>query len=261
MTRVSHLYIYPVKSLQGISVDEVDVLERGFKNDRRWMIVDSNKDFITQRNHPQLSQIAVDLSQDKIHLSADGNSIHLALSDSTKPVEVTVWQNQVNALEADTLQNEWISEFLGGHYSFVLMPEDGKRPANPNYAQHNENVSFADGYPYLIIGQSSLDDLNSSLPSPIPMNRFRPNIVVTGSSAYEEDHWREMKIGEVPFYGTHPCKRCIFTTIDQETGTKGKEPLKTLASYRKDGKDVIFGLNALARKKGIVRVGDELCLM
>ena len=138
------------------------------------------------------------------------------------------------------------------------MPEDGSRPVNPKRAINGEHVSFADAYPYLIIGQSSLDDLNSRMEENLPMNRFRPNIVVEGSQPYEEDDWNAIQIGELKFHVTHPCKRCVFTTIDQETGKKGTEPLKTLATYRRAGKEVIFGVNALALEMGMIRVGDEV---
>ena len=140
------------------------------------------------------------------------------------------------------------------------MPEDAARPVNPERAINSENVSFADGYPYLIISQESLDDLNARMEVTLPMNRFRPNIVVEGVEAYAEDEWNDLRIGEVRFHATHPCKRCVFTTIDQETGKKGAEPLKTLATYRREGNDVIFGVNTLALSGGSIRVGDTIQL-
>ncbi len=258
MIKVSGLFIYPIKSLPGISIREAEVLERGFKNDRRWMIVDANGTFITQRTHPQLSQIDTSIVEGDIQLLVNDQEVRLYPSSTSQ--KVIIWDDQVDAIVAADIPNEWISDFLSEPCKFAFIPEDGKRLVNPDRAKNKENVSFADGYPYLMIGEESLADLNSRMERPLPMNRFRPNIVVSGSRPYEEDHWRDMKIGKVPFYGTHPCKRCVFTTIDQETGEKGSEPLKTLATYRKEGSNVIFGLNVLSRGEGTVKLGDELVL-
>lgn len=258
--RISELFLYPIKSLQGVSVKEAEVLERGFRFDRRWMIVDEDNVCITQRTHPELSQISVALTSDEIVLSGKDSEIELPVNIQSSQVEVTVWSDKVVAQKADDIFNEWISSFLGQKCAFVFMPEDGSRPANPERAKNQENVSFADGYPYLIIGETSLEDLNTRLASSVPMNRFRPNIVVSGSKPYEEDLWKDLQIGEVKFYGTHPCKRCVFTTIDQETGKKGVEPLKTLATYRRQGNEIYFGLNVLATSEGKVKVEDTLVL-
>ena len=258
MIRVSELFIYPVKSLPGISVSEAEVLERGFRYDRRWMIVDEENNCVTQRTHPQLSQIKISIIDEQVQLVANGQE--LGLNPSKSQLSVTIWDDQVEAFEGNDLQNEWISDFLGASCKLVFMPEGGKRAVNPDRAKNQENVSFADGYPYLVISEESLADLNDRMAAPLPMNRFRPNIVVSGGEPYAEDQWREMGIGEVSFYGTHPCKRCVFTTIDQETMQKGAEPLKTLATYRKEGSNVVFGLNALASSRGTVRVGDQLRL-
>lgn len=183
--------------------------------------------------------------------------IPLVLANGTT-IQVTVWDDTVLALEAPAAINDWFSKIADEPCKLVFMPENASRPVSPNRAINAENVSFADGYPYLIIGQSSLDDLNSRMEVDLPMDRFRPNIVVEGSEPYEEDHWSDIQIGELKFHVTHPCKRCVFTTIDQETGKKGAEPLRTLATYRREGKDVIFGVNTLALDTGNIKVGDEV---
>ncbi|MEP5612163.1 MAG: MOSC N-terminal beta barrel domain-containing protein [Cyclobacteriaceae bacterium] len=262
MITVSGIYIYPIKSLQGIEVSEGEVLERGFKHDRRWMIVDAENQHVTQRTHPQLSKIKIKFEGTKIiasNLEQVDLEIPLSLQSGTN-ITVTVWNDEVEALVATEKINSWISTAAGMQCKLVFMPEDASRLINPERARNAENVSFADGYPYLIISEASLEDLNSRMDVNLPMHRFRPNIVVSGTAAYAEDTWRDLQIGEISFYGTHTCKRCVFTTIDQETSKKSAEPLKTLATYRREGSEVVFGLNAIAASKGIVRVGDDIYL-
>lgn len=259
---VSGLYIYPIKSLQGISLTEAEVLERGFKQDRRWMLVNKKNGHVTQRTHPHLSQVGISLTDQNIiasHPDMPDMNIPVTLKNGDS-IQVTIWDDEVEALEAPQDICDWFSSIAGEPCKLVFMPEDHTRPVNPKRTINAENVSFADGYPYLIIGQSSLDDLNSRMEVDLPMHRFRPNIVVKGSQPYEEDGWGDIQIGEVKFHVTHPCKRCVFTTINQETGQKAAEPLKTLATYRREGKEVIFGVNTLALEAGKIKVGDELKL-
>lgn len=258
--QVSHLYIYPIKSLRGIEMQEAEVLEKGFRYDRRWMIVDEDSGHVTQRTHPQLSQIKVELHGESItvsHREMPQLEIPVGINQGEE-IEVTVWEHTVVARVANAEINDWISKVAGEPCRLVYMSEQTSRPANPKRAKNGEHVSFADAYPYLVVSQASLDDLNGRLQSPIPMHRFRPNIVVTGTDAYAEDHWRDFQIGAIPFYGTHGCKRCVFITVDQETGKKGAEPLKTLATYRKEGNEIYFGLNAFSKKEGILKVGDAV---
>ena len=224
------------------------------------MLVNEKNGHVTQRTHPHLSQIGLTLKEETIVVSHKGLTdleIPLVLSNGTS-IQVTVWDDTVEALEAPATINDWFSKIAKEPCKLVFMPENASRPVSPNRAINAENVSFADGYPYLIIGRSSLDDLNSRMKVDLPMNRFRPNIVVEGSEPYEEDHWSDIQIDELKFHVTHPCKRCVLTTIDQETGKKGAEPLRTLATYRREGKDVIFGVNTLALDTGNIKVGDEV---
>ncbi len=262
MIKVTGLFIYPIKSLQGVAVDRCEVLERGFKNDRRWMIVDSENKLVTQRTHPHLSQIKIRISNDVIvasHTGYEDIEIPLILKEGKEEL-VTVWNDEVPALLTEERINHWISSIAGMSCKLVFMPEHFERRVNPERARNRENVSFADGYPYLIISEASLQDLNSRMEAPLPMHRFRPNIVVSGIEPYMEDLWKDFKIEDVSFYGTHSCKRCVFTTVDQETGKKGAEPLKTLATYRREGPEVIFGLNAIAASRGVIGVGDFINL-
>ncbi len=215
---------------------------------------------MTQRKYPELSQVRISLSNNEILVSYDGlPDLEIPLENSDQPnVEVTVWNDQVSAVTSPEPINEWFSKVVGESCKLVFMSEKSLRLVNPDRALNGETVSFADGYPYLILGQSSLDDLNSRMDVDLPMNRFRPNIVIEGSDPYAEDSWNHIQIGDVKFYVSHPCKRCVFMTIDQETGKKGKEPLKTLATYRREGNDVIFGVNTLAITTGQIKIGDRI---
>lgn len=257
---VTGIYIYPIKSLNGIKVPIAEVQERGFKYDRRWMLVDSEGMFITQRKHPVLHKLSVSLEGEMLTVSCpDQSDLSIAISDKYGDInEVKIWDSIVNAQVVSEQANQWFSKAIGMSCKLVHMPLSSIRLVNPLRARHKESVSFADGYPYLIVGQASLDDLNSRMESPIPMHRFRPNIVFSRGLPYNEDNWDEFQIGDIKFYRAEPCERCVFTTIDQETGEKGKEPLTTLSKYRRKGNNTIFGLNALASIYDTIRVGDTL---
>lgn len=259
---VQDIFIYPIKSLGGIRLSEAVVEEKGFRYDRRWMLVDDEGVFITQRKHPKLAILQVDLGEKALkvfHKTMAGMSVEIPFDLATGPeLMVTVWDDQVLAKIVHPDLNLWFSDFLGFEVSLVIMPEATHRKVNPKYAVHSESVSFADGMPYLLIGQESLNDLNSRLESPVPMNRFRPNIVFSGGSPYLEDSLRKIKIGELEFEIVKPCARCVMTTVDQATGEKGKEPLKTLSSYRAIHGKVYFGQNVVALQSGTVKVGDVI---
>ncbi|MDN3203117.1 MOSC domain-containing protein [Algoriphagus sediminis] len=260
--KVSGLFIYPIKSLGGISLDSIEVQEAGFKYDRRWMLVDQNGMFITQRKHPKLALLKTKLEHDGLVVSQKDDPNHkLKINFSDQAIakkRVVIWDDEV---ESDLLSPEyskWFSAFLGFQVDLVKMPKDGQRPVDPKYAEKRENVSFADGMPYLIIGEEALNDLNGRLEKPVPMDRFRPNIVFSGGSAFEEDSWSYVRIGGVKFKVVKPCARCVLTTVNQDTGQTGKEPLKTLSTYRNFGNKVLFGQNALALESGKVSVGDQI---
>ena len=259
---LSEVNIYPVKSLGGISLNEAEVTDRGLKYDRRWMLVDENGKFITQRMYPQMSQIIVEIKNDFLKFIHKQNS-NLSFSI---PVEnynnghdnVVVWDDTVNAEYVSKEADEWFREVLKINCRLVHMPEEAARLVDKKYASKNEIVSFADAYPFLVIGQSSLDDLNSRLIEKVLMNRFRPNLVFTGGEPFNEDKMKNFKIGDVVFYPVKPCARCVVTTIEQESGIKGKEPLQTLSSYRTINNKVMFGQNLLHEGKGIIKTGSTL---
>jgi len=249
---LSQIFIYPVKSLAGIALDSASVTHLGLENDRRWMIVDNQGRFITQRLYPQLALINTAIESDHITLtSPDTGNITLPLKlEEGAELSVKVWRDQVNSLMMSKPQNQWISQYLQTECQFVYMPENTIRSIDPQFAVSSEDrVSFADGFPYLIISQASLDDLNQRLSAKklpaVSIHRFRPNLFIEGCDAYAEDQWHSFKLGKNLFHVVKPCSRCIMTTVDSSTGKKGKEPLQTLMEYRKQGNQAYFGQNAL----------------
>ncbi|WP_162417709.1 MOSC domain-containing protein [Cyclobacterium roseum] len=261
--RISELHIYPIKSLGGISLSESQLGKAGLQYDRQWMLVDRNGKFLSQRSLPQMALFQVALKGDQLQITHkgehSGNGIQIPVSaDSGELRRVSIWEDEVNALAVAPLADEWFSDMLRSPCSLVKMSPQHKRWLKKKYQINREHVGFADSMPILLIGQSSLEDLNQRLQTPVPMSRFRPNIVFTGGPAYMEDTWDRFTIGSASFKITKPCARCVMITVDQESGEKGKEPLLTLAQYRKQGKKVMFGQNALVLQECQVRVGDSL---
>lgn len=261
---LSEIWIYPVKSLAGIRLKRANVKQKGLANDRRWMLVDEAGRFFTQREHPEMSrfQLAMDKGQLIIWNRFEADN-QLVISDpepsnQDKLIPVTIWDDEVEAAEVSEGYSQWFSDQLKMKCKLVFFPEINKRDVDPDFAIKNEQVSLADAYPFLIIGQSSLDGLNKRLKNPVPMNRFRPNFVFTGGEAHEEDTWKKFRIGRNRFVGVKPCSRCVLTTVDQLTGVKGTEPLATLATYRKQGNKISFGQNLLAIDHDEIQEGDEI---
>ncbi|HEX8461115.1 MAG TPA: MOSC N-terminal beta barrel domain-containing protein [Segetibacter sp.] len=256
------IYIYPIKSLGGISITEAEVQPAGLKYDRRWMLVDSAGMFVSQRSYSQLAMLQANIKGDALVIQHKKNSLSpLTIpfdATTNKELTVSIWDDICTASEVSILANEWFSEALQMKVQLVYMPSTTKRVVDIEYAANNEIVSFADAYPFMMIGQSSLDDLNSRLAQPVLMNRFRPNFVFSGGAPFLEDNMKAFTIGEVRFKGVKLCARCVLTTINQEQGTKGQEPLKTLATYRTINNKVMFGQNLLNIDEGLVKVGDKI---
>lgn len=258
-TQLSQLWIYPIKSLGGISLSTSRVLPKGLEFDRRWMLVDENDVFMTQRTHPEMALLKLSIDTDYLTVTRHSQSITIPLkSDPGKPVETKVFDDPVVLSEVSANHNAWFSEMLGVNCKLLFFPERNPRPIDPEYAINDDHVSLADGYPFLIIGQSSLDDLNGRLEKPVPMNRFRPNFVFTGGTPYEEDTWQNFTIGSNQFVGVKPCARCVIPTIDQETAKKSAEPSKTLAAYRQRNNKIYYGQNVIALDYSSVSVGDVI---
>jgi uncharacterized protein YcbX len=259
---LSEIWIYPVKSLGGIRLSSSKVMEKGLLYDRRFMLVDENGKFMTQRVYPKMALFRLSINDSTLIVQhhQDILTIPIVPPLNEPAVSVQIWENIVQAHEVNTTYSAWFTERLDIQCKLVFFPEGYERPVDPAYKVNDEHVSLADAYPFLIIGQSSLDDLNARLKEPVPMNRFRPNFVFTGGEPFEEDHWRNFQIGSNGFIAVKPCARCVLTTVNQDTAEKGAEPLKTLASYRTRNSKVYFGQNLVATHHTEVKVGDKITL-
>ena len=264
---VRALHIYPVKGLKGIDLQEARCTDRGLEHDRRWMVVDASGRFLSQREVPKMATVWTELTGEALLLSApDMPELPVPLaapSGSTRPVQV--WNSTVDALPSGNPDADaWFTEYLGRPCALVHMPPASERLSNEAYAGPGKRVSFADGYAYLVIGEASLADLNRRLAArghpALPMNRFRPSIVVAGAAPYAEDGWGDVRIGEATLRGVKPCGRCEVTTTDQSTGERrGPEPLATLAQYRESAEfGVMFGMNCVTVREGNIRIGDAV---
>jgi hypothetical protein len=225
------------------------------------MIVDEHKRLITQREMPRLALVSVKLHSDHLNVTAPGMSELLVpiLLPRNDVLSVIVWDDTVSALDVGDEAAEWFTLYLDTTARLVYMPDSADRLASRN--GYSSQVSFADAYPLLLISEASLEDLNTRLDEPLPMNRFRPNIVVKGCEPYAEDTWKDIMIAGVRLHVVKPCGRCVTTTVNQLTGEKGKEPLRTLATYRARDGSVLFGQNLIHEVRGVLRVGDEVRIM
>jgi hypothetical protein len=232
----------------------------GLRHDRRWMVVDPEGAHITQRDHPRLALVRPHLDAARLVVEAPGMPpLELPLSpEGGVTRRVTVWADTCEALWLGAEPGQWFSRFLGAPRALVYMPDRTLRPADPDYAPPGTRVSFADAYPMLLISEESLGHLNARLPEPVPMNRFRPNLVIAGGRPHVEDTLDRFRIEGIEFRAVKPCDRCTVTTVDQETGVKGLEPLRTLASYRRTNGQVLFGQNVVHRGTGRLGVGASL---
>ncbi len=263
---LSEINIYPIKSLGGISLNSSTIEARGLQFDRRWMLIDEKKTFLTQREFPKMATIGVEILENGLRVSQAKNELIVPLEPNTnETASVKIWSSRCRAKVYENEINKWFQDVLQTKCRLVLMPKETHRKVNYFYAVHKDDtVSFADGYPFLLIGENSLADLNSRLENPVLMNRFRPNFVVSDSEAFAEDDWKKIKIGACQFHVVKPCGRCVITTIDQKIGEKqGTEPLKTLASFRipkrSVKKKILFGQNLIAETVGgIISVGDKI---
>jgi uncharacterized protein len=256
---VSQIHIYPIKSLDGYTVQTAIVEKRGLQYDRRWMLVDSNGVFLTQRTHPQMAlfrAIIVD-NQLIIHDKANHKTLlTLRLNETTgETMMVEIWDDRCKAALVSKQADQILSAALSLDCKLVKMPDETVRRVDADYNTGEDMVSFADGYPILIVGESSLNDLKNRLENEakdnITMRRFRPNIIFSGGQPYEEDNWKQFRIGEIHFQGVKPCARCVLTTIDPDTGiaASNKEPLATLSTYRKRNRKIYFGQNVIWNDK------------
>jgi uncharacterized protein YcbX len=261
MISLSGLTYYPIKACRGVDVSESKVERMGLENDRRMMVVTPEGEFLTQREYPKLALITPELNNDTLILSApEHDSIQFKIQRSGAARSVNIWKSKgVDAIDQGDVPAQWLLDWLGAPVRLVHMADGFKRKVNADYAIHaDDHTGFADGYPILVTSEESLQDLNSRLETKLPMNRFRPNIIVKGCEPFAEDTWKRIKIGDLEMAVVKPCARCVVTTIDQETLGKSKEPLKTLGSYRKHKLGAIFGMNVIPLNSGRLAVGTSV---
>lgn len=260
---ISEIYCYPIKSLGGFRLSRSRVLAKGIEWDRRWMLVDAAGNFLTQRNHSGLALFKVTSYHfpESFEVSYLNHSIQIPVAASGSQLEAVIWNDTVKVQEVSPHCNDFFSRILQMDCRLVFFPETALRPVDPHFAINSSNqTSLSDGYPLLMLGQSSLADLNRRLAQPVGLERFRPNIVFTGAGPYAEDDFRAFSIGQVQMAGVKPCARCLVTTINQQTGKKGSEPLATLATYRKRQNKVLFGMNVIPLTEGLISEGDKIVL-
>jgi uncharacterized protein len=258
---VTELNVYPVKSCAGTRLDVAHLEARGIVHDREFMVVDASGDFLTQRELPRLALIVPSRSDDALELSAPGMPpFRLAPVVRGELRTVRIWRDQVDAVDQGELVSDWLSEFLHVNCRLVRQADNAVRRVDPAYATDpRDEVGFADGYPLLLLSEKSLADLNRRLAEALPMNRFRPNVVVRGSGeAYAEDCWSRIRIGDVECSLVKACARCVTTTTNQLTAERKAEPLVTLATYRLVPGGVLFGQNLIHHTPGVLRIGDSL---
>jgi uncharacterized protein len=258
MFQLSNLTYYPIKACRGFEVTESRVERMGLAGDRRMMVITPEGEFLTQREHPKLALITPVLENNSVTLSAPNlASLQFEIQKTGVPTSVNIWKSKgVLAIDQGDETADWFSAWLGTAVRLVHVDGRFKRKLNPDYAvSSQDHTGFADGYPILVISEESLRDLNSRLDSALPMNRFRPNMVVKGCGPFAEDTWKRIRIGDIEMALVKPCPRCVVTTIDKDTLEQNKEPLKTLNTYRKQKGGAMFGMNVIPLNEGELKVG------
>lgn len=262
MRQISELWIYPVKSMRGTSVQEAALTPRGLEYDREWMVIDTEGYFVTQREEPRLAQITPAITEEGLTLTnAHGESVTVEREhwEGKNRIPAKVWSTQVEGIDQGRLVGSFLSDCFNRRLWLVRMPGDCVRRPRRRTEGSDVRLGFQDGYPILLTSEESLAELDKYAETPVPMGRFRPNIVVRGcDTPYEEDGWSSFTVNDVTFHAVKPCARCVMTTIDQVSGrSTGKEPLRTLSTMRREGKEVLFGMNVNHYGTGMLRVGDE----
>ena len=262
--RLASIHIYPLKAARAVDLDESRVEPWGLAGDRRWLLVDEDGRFISQREESALARVVVSCGRGRIHVSAAGRT-GLVIAEppaGAALLKVSVWSSTLLAAAAGPEPDAWFSAYLGRPARLVYLDDPTRRPVDPGFSRDGDVVSFADGYPLLLTSAGSLGELGGWLAAdgepPVPMTRFRPSVVVAGAPPWAEDRWRRVRIGPVPFRVAKPCGRCVVTTTDQVTGERGPQPLKMLGRRRRFGRQLVFGQNLIPDSGGVIRVGDPV---
>ena len=262
--RLASIHIYPMKAARAVDLDESRVEPWGLADDRRWLLVDEDGRFISQREESWLARVVISCGPRHIRVSAEGRT-GLVIAEppaGAALLKVRVWSSVLLAAAAGPEADAWFSAYLGRPARLVHLDDPTRRPVDPEYGRAGDVVSFADGYPLLLTSAGSLGELGGWLAAdgerPVPMTRFRPSVVVAGAAPWAEDRWRRVRIGAVPFRVAKPCGRCMVTTTDQVTGERGRQPLKMLGRRRRFGQRLVFGQNLIPDAGGVIRVGDPV---
>ncbi len=258
MPILTDLYRYPIKSTFGEWLTTSFVSPLGLPFDRAWMVADATGHMVTGRTDPALVQVIAQVGMDGLTLRAPGREdLFVASNQFQVPAPASVWRDEFDAKAGSANADAWLSEFLGKSVRLLYC---GEQPNRRMRSQPDQALTFADGYPLLLIGQGSLDELNRRVGRELSMRRFRPNLVVAGAGPFAEDDWKKIRIGEVVFSIEKPCERCVFTTVDPQTGEKStdQEPLRTLAKFRKTSAGVLFGQNMVACNAGQIERGMDV---
>ncbi len=259
MIKLSEIAIYPIKSTAQLSLPEAQMGPFGFDMDRRWMLIDEAGTMLTQRKHPRMCLIQAQPKDDQLLVSAvDMPPLRIVRQNTSNLIKATVWDDTCNAYDCGKEAADWFSSFLNTPVRLVEFPENEVRQVDLEYANKGDITAFSDGFPYLLISQASLDDLNQRLQTAVEMKRFRPNLVVQGNVAFEEDNWKKIRIGEVIFRLVKPCSRCSIPSIDPQTAERSAEVVRTLAEYRMQGNKILFGQNLIAESTGKLQLGMEI---
>jgi len=264
MITLSALTFYPIKACRGFDVPVSNVERMGLEHDRRMMLVTPEGNFLTQREYPKLALVTPTLNSDNLTLSApDFDSMRLTIQRTGTPRPVNIWKSKgVQAVDQGGESAQWFSDWLGASVRLVHIANGCQRKVSADHAVHpDDHTGFADGYPILIASEAGLADLNARLETPVPMKRFRPNVVVKGCEPFAEDTWKRIRIGEVELAIVKPCARCVVTTIDKETLAQSKEPLKTLNTFRKQGNGAMFGQNVIPLNGGRLELGMSVVVL
>lgn len=263
MPILSHIYIYPVKSLAGIQVPTWNVDNNGLRFDRKWMLVDAQSQFLSQRRLPKMALIQPRIEQDSLILSAPGQQeLQLPLYPSGgDQIKVDIWRDHCLAKTVSPAADAWFCNFLQTECRLVYHPDDQIRLVDQRYAQTVDQTAFSDGFPFLIVSENSLNALNRLLQTPVTIQRFRPNLVLADCESFAEDSWRQIKINGIEFRLPKPCSRCSVPGIDPDTAISGKEPLATLNRIRRWDNHIYFGQNALHNQSGNLAVGDRVDIL
>ncbi|GBQ63719.1 hypothetical protein AA103196_0677 [Ameyamaea chiangmaiensis NBRC 103196] len=258
---VASLHVYPVKSLAAVECESVAVEPRGLADDRQWVVCTPDGRFLTQRDHPEMATIGACVTKGGLRLSCGGATIAVDRPGPDAPrLPVKIWRDRVVCRRAGAEAAAWLSARLGVACLLAHQFDAGSRQADPAFAPADTPVSLADGFPVLLANMASARDLEARIGALTPMSRFRANIVIEGLEAWDEDAWRRVAIGPAVLRVVKPCSRCVVTTVDQTTGQRSdpREPLRTLATFRKGRKGVMFGQNAVAETLGCIRLGDPV---